>query len=75
MTVTETQFLTTEQLAERYGLSPNTIKSWSAREYGPEYYELPVSLPLARGNTRIRYQLHKVLAWEEANAITPIKPF
>ncbi len=41
MTVTETQFLTTEQLAERYGLSPNTIKSWRAREYGPEYYELP----------------------------------
>ena len=75
MTVTETQFLTTEQLAERYGLSPNTIKSWRAREYGPEYYELPLSLPLARGNTRISYQLHAVLAWEEANAITPIKPF
>ena len=75
MTVTETQFLTTEQIAERDGLSPNTIKSWRAREYGPEYYELPTSLPLARGNTRIRYQLHIVLAWVEANAITPIKPF
>ena len=72
MTVTETQYLTTQQLAERYGLSPNTIKSWRAREYGPEYYELPF---VAFGNPKIRYQLHKVLAWEEANEITPIKPF
>tara|TARA_Y100001951_G_C11131757_1_gene178615 strand:+ start:238 stop:456 length:219 start_codon:yes stop_codon:yes gene_type:complete len=72
MTVTETQYLTTQQLAERYGLSPNTIKSWRAREYGPEYYELPF---VAFGTPKIRYQLHKVLAWEEANQITPIKPF
>ena len=75
MTVTETQFLTTDQLAERYGKSPATIKKWRVVGYGPPFYELPFSLPLARGNTRIRYQLHKVLAWEEANAITPIKPF
>ena len=75
MTVTETQFLTTEQLAERYGLSPNTIKSWRARDYGPKYYQVPFTHPLARGCTYIRYQLHEVLAWEEANAITPIKPF
>ena len=72
MTVTQTQFLTTEQIAERYGLSPNTIKSWRARDYGPEFYELPL---VPYGTARIRYQLHKVLAWEEANAITPIKPF
>ena len=72
MTVTETQFLTTEQLADRYGLSPITIKRWRARGYGPEFYELPL---VPYGTARIRYQLHKVLAWEEANAITPLKPF
>ena len=73
MNIMETQYLTTDQLAERYGLSISTIKSWRARQYGPEFYKLP--LPLARGNTRIRYQLHKVLAWEETNSITPINSF
>ena len=72
MTVTETQFLTTEQLADRYGLSPITIKRWRARDYGPEFYELPL---VPYGTTRIRYHIHKVLEWEEANTITPINPF
>ena len=27
------------------------------------------------GQPRVRYELHKVLAWEEANGITPIEPF
>ena len=74
MNIMETQYLTTDQLAERYGLSISTIKSWRARQYGPEFYQLPQSR-LARGNTRIRYQLHKVLAWEETNNITPINSF
>ena len=40
MNTTETQFLTTEQVAARYGLSPATIKDWRAKKFGPPYYTL-----------------------------------
>ena len=72
MTVAESQFFTTEQLASRYGKTEKTIRNWRYKGYGPEFYELPL---VPYGTARIRYQLHKVLEWEEANAITPINPF
>ena len=65
--------LTTEQLAERWGLSPATIKHWRSRHVGPPYLPMP-PLGTPYGTPRVRYQLHQVLAFEEANHITPIKP-
>ena len=74
MTTAETNFLTTPQLAKRYGKNEKTIRRWRYKGYGPEYYKLPI-FAVSYGNARVRYDLHKVLAWEEANGITPIEPF
>jgi len=66
-------YLTTEQLAERWGLKPSTIKSQRLRGQGPPYYTVPrFGLPL--GESRVRYPLPDLLAFEEAHSITPINP-
>lgn len=66
-------FLTTEQLAERWGLRPSSIKSQRLRGQGPSYYSVPrLGSPL--GQSRVRYPLAAVLAFEETHSITPIKP-
>ncbi len=44
MTVTESQYFTTEQLASRYGMHPDSIRRWRYKGYGPEFYELSLSL-------------------------------
>ena len=73
------QYLTTKDLAYRYGLKPATIKSWrdktkAGNKTGPTWYTLPKT-HLAIGQPRVRYELHHVLAWEEAHNITPIHSF
>jgi hypothetical protein len=64
-------YLTTEQLAQRWGLKPSAIKSQRRRKIGPEYYTLPRRY-LAAGASRVRYPLAQVLAFEETNSITPL---
>ena len=76
MTVAGSQYFTTDQLARRYGMHPDSIRRWRYKGIGPEfYYELTnISLFLmAIPESDMTY--HKVLAWEEANGITPIEPF
>ena len=73
------QYLTTKDLAYRYGLKPATIKSWRDKtkagyKTGPTWYTLPKT-HLALGQPRVRYELHHVLAWEEAHNISPIHSF
>ena len=73
------QYLTTKDLAFRYGLTPSTIKSWrdktkAGNKTGPTWYTLPKT-HLGIGQSRVRYELHHVLAWEEAHNITPIHSF
>lgn len=70
-------YITTEQLATRYGISPATIKGWRSRSrrgikiQGPPWYKVPhIGQPY--GAAIIRYRLADVLAWEQANGITPI---
>ena len=75
----EKQYLTTKDLAYRYALKPATIKSWrdktkAGNKTGPTWYTLPKT-HLAIGQPRVRYELHHVLAWEEAHNITPINSF
>ena len=74
MKTIDTQFLTSDQLANRYGLSPATIKDWRAKGTGPEYYTLP-RYAISSGSARDRYELDKVLHREETNNITPKIPF
>ena len=64
-------YLTTDDLAVRYDLKPNTIKRWRSRGQGPVFYKLG---PLGISSTApmIRYKLADVLAWEQSNNITPI---
>ena len=75
----EKQYLTTKDLAYRYALKPATIKSWrdktkAGNKTGPTWYTLPKN-HLRLGQSRVRYELHHVLAWEEAHNITPIHSF
>ena len=75
----EKQYLTTKDLAYRYALKPATIKSCrdktkAGNKTGPTWYTLPKT-HLAIGQSRVRYELHHVLAWEEAHNITPIHSF
>lgn len=66
-------YLTTDQLAARWGISPATIKSQRARGVGPVYYTTP-RIALPSGTPRVRYPLAQVLAFEQANNITPLNP-
>ena len=70
----EQEFLTSDQLAERYGLSPATIADWRRKNRGPEYYTLP-KYAVASGSAKVRYELNKILKWEKENNITPKNPF
>ena len=71
---TDSQYLTTKQLAERYGVKPATIKGWRAERKGPEFYTVP-RIAVAYGSSRVRYDLHHVLAWEQTHSITPLNHF
>ena len=74
MTVAGSQYFSTDQLAKRYGMHPDSIRRWRYKGIGPEYYEVSI-YAVSYGDPRVRYDLYKVLAWEEANGITPIEPF
>ena len=64
-------YLTTEQLAKRWRAKPSAIKHQRALGIGPEYVTLP-RIGLPAGTPRVRYPLAHVLAFEEANNITPL---
>jgi hypothetical protein len=64
-------FLTTDELAARWGLKPAAIKNQRARGIGPAYITAP-RIGLPAGTPRVRYPLAQVLAFEEANGITPL---
>ena len=64
-------YLTTEELALRYGLTSHTIRRWRSKKQGPQFYNCG---RIARNprSPRIRYSLQDVLAWEQSNNIYPI---
>ena len=64
-------FLTTEDLATRYDLKPNTIQRWRKRGLGPVFYKR-TKFAIGPREPLIRYKLADVLAWEQSNNITPI---
>jgi len=66
-------FLSTEQLAARWGLKPSAIKNQRARGVGPPYVTMP-RLATPAGTPRVRYPLAQVLAFEESNSIVPVNP-
>ena len=68
--LTTEPYLTTDQLAIRWGLRPSAIKNQRRHGIGPSYYTIP-RIGFPAGTPRIRYPLAQVLAFEEANQITP----
>ena len=66
-------YLSTDQLAARWGLRPSTLKSQRARGVGPPY-ETAERLASPLGAPRVRYLLAQILAFEAAHNITPLKP-
>jgi len=64
-------YLTNDQLAKRWGMKPSSIKNQRARGIGPAYYTMP-RIGFPSRTPRIRYPLSQVLAFEEANNITPL---
>lgn len=64
-------YLTTEELAVRYDLKPDTIKRWRMNGRGPAFYKAKQFAINPRA-PRIRYKLADILAWEQSNNITPI---
>ena len=74
MNQTTQQFFTSDQLAERYGLSPATIADWRRKNRGPKYYTVP-KYAISSGSAKVRYELNEILEWEKQNNITPKKPF
>lgn len=74
-------YLSTKDLAHRYGICIATVKRWrtSTRRgtpLGPTWYEVPRLATERKLNTPyVRYALPQVLAWEEANSVTPINSF
>jgi len=57
--------LTTKQLAKRWGLEPQTIRSWRLKGYGPQYVRLG-----DRKRGRVVYRLEDIQAWEQARTFT-----
>lgn len=51
--------LTTEQLAERWGLRPVTLKKWRVNGLGPHFVKLGDA-----ENSSVRYRKEDVLAYE-----------
>lgn len=65
-------YITTEELAQRYGLASETVKRWRYKGYGPPYHK---ARQFARSPkaSRIRYKMTDVIEWERLNGIFPVK--
>lgn len=59
--------LTTEELAERLGISPRTVEGWRRTGYGPKFF------PLGKGGPRapVRYRETDIEDWEKSRLVTP----
>jgi excisionase family DNA binding protein len=61
MTAPKTRHLTTEELAERLGVSVTTVRTWRRDGLGPPYI---------RVGSVIRYRETEVDKWERAQLVT-----
>ena len=69
-------YFDSKQLAERYGITENTIRRWRLKskkqnkQIGPKWYEIPKQATSPQ-IPRVRYSLDQLITWEEENKITP----
>jgi hypothetical protein len=64
---------TPTELARRWGLSPQTLRQWRAGGTGPPWHKRP-RMGCPRGQSLVFYPLPGVLAFEQAQGITPLHP-
>lgn len=55
--MSDSPWITREELAERLRVSPSTLAGWAVKKKGPRF---------ARFGRHIRYRLSDVEAWEES---------
>ena len=60
--MSSSEYLTSPQLAKRWGLHPDTLKRWRDAGKGPAYFRTPGF---------VLYPLAEVEQYEKANTITP----
>lgn len=56
------ELLSTPQLAEKLGLTPNTLEKWRLRGEGPAYLRV--------GESQVRYDSRDVDAWLDTRRVT-----
>lgn len=61
------KLFTPEQLAERWGMSPDTLKKWRCLKRGPSYIKLGGKDQ--KGNDNVRYALKDIVTYETKNTI------
>lgn len=66
-TTTIPALLTTDELAEKLGVTPWTVRKWRRDGTGPPYVELTAS----RQRPEVRYIESQVVAWLEERTRTP----
>jgi hypothetical protein len=61
--MSETKFLTPEEVAERYrgGISVGTLRNWRAMRIGPSFLKI---------GKAILYPVSEIDAWDEKNRVT-----
>jgi excisionase family DNA binding protein len=57
MTVSDFEWLTRDELAERLQIPKQTVAQWASQGYGPRY---------AKFGRHVRYALADVVAWEQS---------
>ena len=56
--------LTTDQLAQRWGVSHGTLKNWRSEGKGPPYIKID-------GMRSVRYRMTDIIHYEEKYLVTP----
>lgn len=54
--------LTTAELADRWRMSPETLRNWRFRGFGPKHFK-----PSGKERGKTLYKLTDVIAWEQKN--------
>lgn len=60
------KFLTTKQLANRWGVHEGTLRNWRSKKLGPPYYKMGTG---AAGKTTVQYKLDDVVAYEKSRQV------
>lgn len=64
--MTDEIFLTTQELADRWGLSPRTLDNWRAQDKGPKYLKIGGD----SFKSTVLYKLRDVVEYEDRMTVS-----